>query len=441
MHDTAWYVATLALITTSACTSASPTAGNSGSLTVTITAPPGTTPAVKVSGPGQYTKTLSTTTTLTHLAPGDYTLSASTVTLAGPIVSTVNTATITGSPATVSEATTASVTATYAVRSGTGGLYVAPFEGFQPTVEYTAAQLAAPTLAPPAFTLTTPDLSPMDIAFDAGGNLWASTFGASIVVEYTANDLASPGPHAPTVTLSADAAGSLNFPEGIAFDSSGNLWVANLISSTLVEFTPRQLASSGSPVPAVTISPPKNGWFGPAGIAFDVSGNLWATVGNVSSSAGSGGIIKITRSELATGGSPNPAVTIDPAGTAPVVSLDGAQPLAFDANGNLWVGNAGNSSVVEFAANQLAPSGAPIPAVFLAPRNGSLDVPTGLAFDNSGNLWVANSGSPTLVRFDASQLVAGGAPVPIVTINNKALRGAFGIAFNPHPPNLPLGPQ
>lgn len=428
---------TLGLTAIVACSSG-PTTLNSGSLTVTITAPTGILPAVRVSGPGQYTKTLSSSTTLTHLAPGDYTVTTTPVTLAGPIVSTVNTAAVSGNPATVSEAATATITATYTQRPGTGGLFVAPFSYFQPAVEYSAAQLATSTFSPPAFVLTTPNVDPLNAAFDTEGNLWVTTFGSSTVVEYAVSQLASPAPHTPTGTLSANAAGSLSLTEGLAFDASGNLWIANLGSSMLVEFTRQQLGSSGSPSPAVTISPPPGSWNSPAGLAFDAGGNLWVTAQSLNPATESEGILEFTRNQLVASGSPTPAVTISPIGTPPEISIDGAQPLAFDAHGNLWIANAGNSSVVEFSAEQLTSSGAPIPAVFLAPRDGSLAVPTGLAFDNSGNLWVANSGSGKLVRFNASQLVADGTPTPIVTIDNKALAGAFGIAFDPPPATLPL---
>ncbi len=69
------------------------------------------------------------------------------------------------------------------------------------------------------------------------------------------------GTPTPKVTITATAvvtqdgiALSLDFPEGLAFDPAGNLWVANLDSDnagSLAEFTPAQLASSGNPSPAV----------------------------------------------------------------------------------------------------------------------------------------------------------------------------------------------
>jgi secreted PhoX family phosphatase len=98
----------------------------------------------------------------------------------------------------------------------------------------------------------------MMIAFDANGNLWVANGGQanySSVVEFSAAQLAASGSPAPNVTLTPNA-GSLNQPAGLAFDASGDLWVSNMGANTVVEFTPSQIASSGSPTPGVTVSGP-----------------------------------------------------------------------------------------------------------------------------------------------------------------------------------------
>jgi hypothetical protein len=101
---------------------------------------------------------------------------------------------------------------------------------------------------------------PRAIAFDGGGNLWL-TDATGKLLKFAAADLAMSGTPTPTVIITATPvatldgiAMSLDLPEGIAFDSAGNAWVANLDSDnagSLAEFTPAQLATSGSPSPAV----------------------------------------------------------------------------------------------------------------------------------------------------------------------------------------------
>ena len=90
--------------------------------------------------------------------------------------------------------------------------------------------------------------------------------GNNSVVEFTPAQLAATGTPTPAVTLSATAGNSLEGPDGLAFDPAGDLWVANFISS-VVEFTPGQLATTGSPTPAATIAGAGTGLSAPFGIA------------------------------------------------------------------------------------------------------------------------------------------------------------------------------
>jgi DNA-binding beta-propeller fold protein YncE len=101
---------------------------------------------------------------------------------------------------------------------------------------------------------------PRAIAFDGTGDLWLADATGKLL-EFAAADLGMSGILTPKVIITATPvvtldgiALSLDFPEGVAFDPAGNLWVANLESDnagSLAEFTPAQLASSGSPSPMV----------------------------------------------------------------------------------------------------------------------------------------------------------------------------------------------
>jgi sugar lactone lactonase YvrE len=236
-------------------------------------------------------------------------------------------------------------------------------------------------------------------AFDASGDLWIANLGGTLV-EYTPSQLASTGSPTPNVTISSDGS-SLSEPGSVAFDRSGDLWALNE-GGALDEYTPSQLASSGSPTPAVTIS----GFVNPYGLAFDGSGDLWVT--DISANT----VVEYTPSQLVSSGSPTPAVTI----SANASSIDSPSGVAFDASGNLWVTNTGSNTLVEFTPSQLGASGDPTPAVTVSATGSSLDGPYSLAFDAAGNLWVPNAHGESLVEYTASQLAATGNPTPVNTI-------------------------
>jgi len=113
-------------------------------------------------------------------------------------------------------------------------------------------------------------VGPIGLAFDGLGNLWVANgnTGHNTVVEFVASQLTTSGAPTPAVVLSANA-GSLASPAGLAFDNSHNLWVANAASPTVVEFTPGQLASNGSPAPNVVLRTRANSVGLPVGLAFD----------------------------------------------------------------------------------------------------------------------------------------------------------------------------
>ena len=225
------------------------------------------------------------------------------------------------------------------------------------------------------------------------------------VVEFTPSQLAVTGSPTPAVTLSATA-DSVNKPSGLAFGSSGDLWVTNGGNNTVVEFTPAQLAASGSPTPAVTLSASAGSLAGPNTLAFDRGGDLW--VENNANNT----LVEFTPGQLGMSGASAPAVTL----SATADSLDNAFSIAFGPSGALWVANSGNNTVVEFTPAQLAATGAPTPAVTLSAVGISLNAPDGLAFDSAGDLLVMNFPSNTVVEFTSSQLAATGAPTPAATL-------------------------
>jgi ligand-binding sensor domain-containing protein len=257
-------------------------------------------------------------------------------------------------------------------------------------------------------TIFTNDMyGPVTMAFDPSGDLWVANENTSDLVELTKAQLAMPNPM-PNVTIFAES-GALANTFGMAFDQSGNLWAVSNAWSRVYEYTKSQLAVSGAPTPHTTIS----GVFPepPLSDAFDASGDLWVSTDK--------SVVEFSRAELAKA-KPAPTVTISSSG--------GAQ-LVFDSSGDLWMVTGGGpycfgtpctNAVVEFTKAQLSASGSPTPAVTIsATKVGSyksLDGPYSLAFDSSGDLWVENFNGNTTVEFGRDQLSTSGSPTPVRAI-------------------------
>ena len=199
---------------------------------------------------------------------------------------------------------------------------------------------------------------PLDMAFDSSGNLFVASFSGTDgkILKFT------PGGAQSTFAL------GLNSPYGLAFDSAGNLFVADTGSGTIYEFARHGARTTFA-----------SGLNYPAGLAFDGAGNLFVAEQN------GGNIIKFThggtRSTFASG-------------------LRSPFDLAFDSAGNLFVSDWGGSLY------KFTPDGVRSTFAELGP-------PEGLAFDSAGNLFVVDAGTGNIVKFtpDGVQSTFAGAPV------------------------------
>jgi sugar lactone lactonase YvrE len=287
------------------------------------------------------------------------------------------------------------------------------------------SQLLATGAITPATAISTSSAALFDldgIAFDANGTLWVTSQDDSMLVGFAPTSLSRSGSTAATIVISRTNS-SLSAPTALAFDRQHRLWVANSENGTLVRFDPAQLAASGSPVPAVTIS----GLGRPAGLAFDAAGSLWV------SDSRRAKLASFSEAQLDTSGLLIPRVVI----SALAASMATPSGIAFDADGNLWVGNIGNQTVVGFSPAQLAATGTPAPHVVLSANAGSLSIPTGLAFDTEGSLWVMG-GTGALEKFPKASLGATGAPAPNVRLTFSSYNLFWSVAFWPKPIGLPL---
>jgi hypothetical protein len=413
---------------------------------VSIIAPAGAAASVVVTGPQGYTKTVTSTTTLTGVPIGTYALTAATVVGTDSIVGTAYAGMVSGSPASVSASGTATVTVTYSARGGTGALWLVgglPYANGSvqsAALAYGAAQLRTGS-GSPSVTLSFPstlggNINASAVAVDSAGNLWVANQNTHAVVKYTPDALAATGAPTPAATVTmADSSGTV----ALAFDPKGNLWVVNQWAGTINEFTPAQLVS-GTPTPVVTIQDGLHGSYSnqtgnnPIAIAFDSAGNLW--IANTNDN-----VIEYAANQLTSSGSPAPAVTLSPGTPASIADTAFNTPyaLAFDHQGNLWVAMAAGS-FFEFPPSVLTVSGVPTARMKLTPPQspGQTPFPVAVAFDNSGNLWFGMLAGLSIGEYTAAQIAAGGNPAPAVTIKLSGSLSPTAIAFDPHSTSLPL---
>jgi len=421
-----------------------------GTLTVTLSdAPAGA--AVQVSGPNGFAQTLTSSQTLTQLVPGSYAITAAAVRQPGQIVDTLFDPAPGATTVPVTSGQTATATVTYAVRPGTGALYV-PSPNTGEVFAYTDAMLAnaGPLLTdggipPPPANATTLSLKledggtwlgPEGVSVNAQGELWVAMNDEGSAVEglasFSGTQQATGGALRPQRFLSpfqTDAGTlSLSYPEATTFDSSGNLWVASPGSpAALSAIGSATLASDGG------VAVPDRLWDIPAdGLAFDRDGNLWYSV-----CTGSAGIFQIAAKDLGSTTAPTPVVSI-----ANETNHDCPENIAFDSAGNLFVAECGNLvGISKYPSWQLADGGSngtnSEPAVVVT--NPQFNCITGVAVDNADNLWVTDyfNGNPVLYEFGKDQLGTSGSPAPLRAFSFASCTYC-GIAFNPPAVNLPM---
>jgi sugar lactone lactonase YvrE len=195
---------------------------------------------------------------------------------------------------------------------------------------------------------------PSGLAFDSSGNLFVANSGNNTISEITPGGMVS------------TFASGLNDPRGLAFDASGNLYVANNGANTISRITSGGIVS--------TFSGPAPDYANPIGLAFDASGNLYVSsfVFDRIAKITPGGTISIFGPGLGTG------VLLSPTG------------LAFDASGNLYTAN----SVFNPFISKIAPDGRTVSTLAqgsgLSKPNVTPGPDVGLAFDASGNLYAAS---------------------------------------------------
>jgi sugar lactone lactonase YvrE len=252
--------------------------------------------------------------------------------------------------------------------------------------------------------------NPTAVAFDSKGDLWVVDNSNNRVLEYEPPfpafaEAASLVIGQTSLTGSGDSspAGSLFGPTGLAFDPSGNLWVVDSGNNRVLEF--KSPFSNGELASIVIGQPTFGGYIGtttagglndPSYLAFDPSGNLWVT------DQGNNRVLEFT-TPFSTGekalrviGQEN-FTAFAPASTVSARSLFEPLGIAFDSKGDLWLVDSGDNRVLEYSYLDFVPpypfeDAAASTVIGQTSLNGSSTELNAyaIAFDSSGNLWISD---------------------------------------------------
>ena len=197
--------------------------------------------------------------------------------------------------------------------------------------------------------------------------------------------------------------GTFNGAMGIAVDSSRNIWVADSGDYWVEKFN-----SSGSYISEIGGNGYANGNLRlPWGVAIDATGNIWVTDGlnnRVQEFSASGG----WGQTIPGSGCGN----VSPAGCTASSSngqLSSPKGVAFDSSGNVWVADSGNNRIEEFnsSGSYLTAIGAGYNGISGAIGSsgigsGQFNAPSGITIDSSNNIWVADYNNNRVQELNSS---------------------------------------
>jgi ligand-binding sensor domain-containing protein len=391
-------------------------------LIVVVNTPIARAGAVAIHGPTAHASYVAATDTLRGLIPGQYDAHADNVAASDSLVSPVLTGVVSGSPVMVEVGHMDSVIATYAIRGGSGALWVGKWGSTNLAEGFTSAQLASAGTVAAADTVgaATLALTISGTAFDSAGNLWVTDYINQQILKFTPAQLAS-GVSTPAVAILTSKE-----PWGIAFDAAGNLWVGYYNGNYVLEYAASDVQSwsgaSTDPTPALSVATPN----GPLGLAFDHGGNLWVAGFDVPLT------YEVASSAIAAGTSGG---TITPTDSLSSSFLNHGSGLAFDRAGNLWEGTE-DGYLLGYTASQLGAASHGDPSFAQLAPSYSFDE---VAIDNSGNLWAATE-TPDVAMYSPAQQTSGDLSVAARTLTASTGERTFGLAFNTHDTALPISP-
>ncbi len=263
---------------------------------------------------------------------------------------------------------------------------------------------------------------PQGIAVDSGGKIYVADYGADKVLVYSAG---SNGNVAAIDSIGGSNTG-LSSPTGLALDSASKIYAADDGASG---YGPGSVlvyssGSNGNVAPLDTISTTATTGLSYAqGIAVDSGGQIYVA------DDGPGGVGFGSVFVYAAGSN---------AGTAPIATISGTDTglvepkgIALDTNGNIYVTDFVEAAVFVYPPLAISGTGQlnEVPIAVIDGSSANLHMPEGIAVDSGGEIYVVDYGTRSVVVFSAG---SNGSVAPIATISgtNTSLRTPVGLALD-----------
>jgi uncharacterized protein (TIGR03437 family) len=240
-------------------------------------------------------------------------------------------------------------------------------------------------------------ITPFAVCVDSAGNVYFAENGDSkirkIDTKANINTIVGTGTAGFGGDGSAALKALLNFPTGLALDSSGNLYIADSLNrrirkvassniSTIAGNGVLSYSGDGGAATAAQLNTPD-------AVAVDAAGNLYIadTFNNVVRKVTAAGTI----STIAGNGT---AGFAGDGSAATSAQLNGPQGIAVDTSGNVYVSDTQNARVRKISGGTISTVAGNGTAGFggdgSAATSAQLNVPIGLALDGSNNLYIAD---------------------------------------------------
>lgn len=252
---------------------------------------------------------------------------------------------------------------------------------------------------------------PQGVTVDGAGNVYVADTSNFTIRRITPSGFVTTLAGAAGSRGSTDGAGGnarFDFPNSLTVDSAGTIYVTDTVNNSIRRIAPPNvvttLAGAAGSLGTADGIGVAAGFTSPQGVAVDNAGNVYvADTGNFTVRKITPGAAVTTLAGLARNGGSSD-------GTGSAARFFQPAGLAVDSAGNVYIADSGN-----FTIRQVTPAGVVTTFAGVAGNSGSSDGsagtasfnnPLGVAVDNAGNVYVADTSNSTIRKITPSRIVS-----------------------------------